>query len=53
MPIEVYICDIIYILSEKAMAPHPSTLAMKIHGWRSLVGCGPWGREELDMTEAT
>ena len=22
-------------------------------GQRSLVGCGPWGRKELDMTEAT
>ena len=23
----------------------------KSHGWRSLVGCSPWGREELDTTE--
>ena len=23
----------------------------KSHGWRSLVGCSPWGRKELDMTE--
>ena len=23
----------------------------KPHGWASLVGCSPWGREELDMTE--
>ena len=23
----------------------------KSHGQRSLVGCSPWGREELDMTE--
>ena len=42
---------------EKAMAPHSSTLAWKIPwteepgrlqsmgslGWRSLVGCSPWG----------
>ena len=21
------------------------------HGWRSLVGCGPWGCKELDTTE--
>ena len=21
------------------------------HGWRSLVGCSPWGSEESDMTE--
>ena len=32
-------------------APHSSTLAWKIHGRRSLVGCGPWGREESDTTE--
>ena len=24
------------------MAPHSSTLAWKIPGWRSLVGCSPW-----------
>ena len=23
----------------------------KSHGWRSLVGCSPWGRTESDMTE--
>ena len=33
------------------MAPHSSTLAWKIHGWRSLVGCSPCGREELGTTE--
>ena len=31
---------------EKAMAPHSSTLAWKIHRQRSLVGCSPWGQEE-------
>ena len=38
---------------EKAMAPHSSTLAWKIpsHGWRSLVGYSPRGREESDMTK--
>ena len=33
------------------MAPHSSTLAWKIHGRRSLVGCSPWGREESGTTE--
>jgi len=33
------------------MAPHSSTLPGKSHGWRSLVGCSPWGRYELDTTE--
>ena len=26
-------------------------LPRKSHGWRSLVGCSPWGREEVDTTE--
>ena len=91
----------IHLYSEKAMAPHSSTVAWKIpwmeepgrlqsmgslrvrhdwatslslstfmhwrrkwqptpvllpgesHGWRSLVGCSPWGHTESDMTEAT
>ena len=30
--------------SEKAMAPHSSTLAWKIPGRRSLVGFSPWCR---------
>ena len=29
---------------EKAMGPHSVLLPRKSHGWRSLVGCGPWGR---------
>ena len=31
--------------------PTPVLLPGKSHGWRSLVGCSPWGREELGMTE--
>ena len=31
--------------------PTPVLLPGKSHGWRSLVGCSPWGREELDLTE--
>ena len=31
--------------------PTPVLLPGKFHGWRSLVGCSPWGREESDMTE--
>ena len=31
--------------------PTPVLLPRKSHGWRSLVGCSPWGREELDTTE--
>ena len=29
----------------------PVLLPGKCHGWRSLVGCSPWGREESDTTE--
>ena len=33
------------------MAPHSSTPAWKTHGWGSLDGCSPWGRQESAMTE--
>ena len=40
------------ILSQRRQwHPTPVLLPGKSHGWRSLVGCSPWGREELDMTE--
>ena len=31
--------------------PTPVLLPGKSHGWRSLVGCSPWGHEESDTTE--
>ena len=31
--------------------PTPVLLPGNSHGWRSLVGCSPWGLEELDTTE--
>ena len=31
--------------------PTPVLLPGKSHGWRSLVGCSPWGREESDTTK--
>ena len=31
--------------------PTPVLLPGKFHGWRSLVGYSPWGREESDSTE--
>ena len=30
--------------------PTPVLLPGKSHGWRSLVGCSPWGHQESDMT---
>ena len=38
---------------EKEIATHSSTLAWEIHGQRSLVACGLWGRTEPDTTEVT
>ena len=31
--------------------PTPVLLPGKSHGWRSLMGCSPWGRYKLDTTE--
>ena len=31
--------------------PTPVFLPGKSHGWRSLVGCSPWGHKESDATE--
>ena len=31
--------------------PTPVLLPGKSHGWRSLVGCSPWGRYKSDTTE--
>ena len=31
--------------------PTPAFLPGKSHGWRSLVGCSPWGCKESDKTE--
>ena len=31
--------------------PTPVLLPGKSHGWRSLVGCGPWSHKESDTTE--
>ena len=33
--------------------PTPVLLPGRSHGWRSLVGCSPWGRSESDTTEVT
>ena len=51
------------VLAEKVKAPilgtprrrqwHPTPVLLpgKSHGWRSLVGCSPWGHKESDTTE--
>ena len=39
------------LLRRRQWHPTPVLLSGKSHGWRSLVGCSPWGHEELDTTE--
>ena len=47
------ICCIILIPTSWRRHWHPTPVFLpgKSHGRRSLVGCRPWGREELDTTE--
>ena len=45
-------CLLIFILySHCQWHPTPVLLLGKSHGWRSLVGCSPWGHWESDTTE--
>ena len=37
--------------SRRQWHPTPVLLPGKPHGWRSLVGWSPWGREDLDTTQ--
>ena len=41
----------IYAYQRRRWRPTPVLLPGKSYGWRSLVGCSPWGLEELDTTE--
>ena len=40
-----------YNCQRRQWHPTPVHLPGKSHGWRSLVGCSPWGRKESGMTE--
>ena len=40
-----------YLIWRRQWHPTPVLLPGKSHGWRSLVGCSPWGRWESDTTE--
>ena len=41
------------VTNENLRQWHPTSVLLlgKSHGWRSLVACRPWGREESDTTE--
>ena len=41
----------IWVLVASQWQPTPVLLPGKSHGWRSLVGCSPWGRWESDTTK--
>ena len=45
------IFDTSHFCRRRQWHPTPVLLLGKSHGWRSLVGCSPWGREESDTTE--
>ena len=47
MPSNTYL----QINNSLAWQPTPVLLRGKSHGWRSLVGCSPWGHGESDTTE--
>ena len=42
---------VIYFMYRRRWHPTPVLLPGKSRGWRSLVGCSPWGRKEPDTTE--
>ena len=44
-------CFPVFIVRRRQWQPTPVLLLGKSHGWRSLVGCSPWGFEESDTTE--
>ena len=44
-------CYLLQSPIKQGYAPTQVLLPGKSHGWRTLVGCSPWGREESDTTE--
>ena len=43
--------DVVIITRRRQWHTTPVLLPGKSHGWRSLVGCSPWGCEESDTAE--
>ena len=44
-------CESVSVGGRRQWHPTPVRLPGKSHGWRSLVGCRPWGCKESDTTE--
>ena len=51
MPTPCWLKHLCSIRQRRQWHPTPVLLPGKSHGWRSLVGCSPWGCKELDTTE--
>jgi len=49
--LEQYLAYSRYSVWRRQWHSTPVLLPGKSHGWRSLVGCSPWGREESDTIE--
>ena len=49
----IFLLGNIILLENDVLYWHPTPVLLpgKSHGWRSLVGCSPWGHEESDTTE--
>ena len=43
--------DLMIVSRRRQCWSTPVLLPGESHGWRSLVGCSPWGREQSDTTE--
>ena len=46
-----HVCCSVWPCWRRQWHPTPVLLPGKSHGWRNLVDCSPWGREESDTTE--
>ena len=53
MLVQVTAVIICYVVFHRRRQWHPTPVLLpgESHGWRSLVGCSPWGRWESDTTE--
>ena len=49
--IVLFTYKLLMFIRRRQWHPTPVLLPRKSHGWRSLVGCNPWGRYESDTTE--
>ena len=50
-PYRIIFTGNLFDLHQRQWQHTPVLLPGESHGRRSLVGCSPWGRQELDMTE--